>query len=289
MNQPDHSPEAGSPIAPSSVEGAASITLGDILRQARERRGLTLDEVARRTRLPKRHLEALEQNSLAGIPPGMYQRAEVRTYADAIGLDPQLALVALGRTQAASTHAASTTVVEARPRRLVTNPRLAKRRLARRRLITAALLAVTIGAASALWWRQAPETIGIQPPAFEDKAVPTALRPASAADPRTGGATDAAAPAAAAPASPLPVPGASESSPQVFEYPDLRVITDPPGARVTVDGVGRGQSPTTIRALPPGARLVRVTLDGYAAQERRVAVGTDTPRTTVRITLRPLR
>jgi len=44
----------------------------------------------------------------------------------------------------------------------------------------------------------------------------------------------------------------------------------------------------TIRALPAGARLVRVTLDGYAAQERHVAVAGHTPRTTVRITLKPL-
>ena len=69
----------------------------------------------------------------------------------------------------------------------------------------------------------------------------------------------------------------------------LRVITEPAGARVTVDGVGWGQSPLTIRALTPGARVVRVTLDGYAAQERRVAVSSDTARTTVRITLRPVR
>jgi hypothetical protein len=75
----------------------------------------------------------------------------------------------------------------------------------------------------------------------------------------------------------------------VYEYPDLRVITEPPGARVTVDGVGWGQSPVTIRALPSGSRLVRVTLDVYAAQERHVAVSASEPRTTVRITLKPLR
>jgi hypothetical protein len=85
------------------------------------------------------------------------------------------------------------------------------------------------------------------------------------------------------------LPGGNESSPKVFEYPELRVITEPAGARVTVDGVGWGQAPLTIRALPPGARLVRVTLDGYAAQERHVAVSDDKPRTTVRITLKPRR
>ena len=65
---PDH-PQAGTPVDRSPMEGAASITLGDILRQARERQALTLDEVARRTGIARRHLEALEQNSLAGLPP----------------------------------------------------------------------------------------------------------------------------------------------------------------------------------------------------------------------------
>jgi len=41
--------------------------------------------------------------------------------------------------------------------------------------------------------------------------------------------------------------------------------------------------------LSPGTRLVRVTLDGYAAQERHVEVSRATPRTTVRITLKTLR
>jgi len=275
MNQPDHRPETGSPIAPSSVDGASSVTLGEILRQARERQGLTLDEVARRTRIPRRHLEALERNSLAGIPPGMYQRAEVRAYADAVGLDPQLALVALGRAQATPPRAA-----DVRPPQPVSAPRRQTRRRGRLTWITVVVLAVVVGAASFLWRWQASGTVGVPPPVVEDRAVPTSLRPALAADPRIGSATDAAAPTS---------PGESGSSPKVFEYPELRVITEPPGARVTVDGVGWGQSPMTIRTLPPGSRLVRVTLDGYSAQERHVAVPGDTSRTTVRITLRRLR
>jgi cytoskeleton protein RodZ len=258
------------------VEGAAGITLGELLRQARERRALTLDEVARRTRIPKRHLEQLELNSLVGIPPGMYQRAEVRTYADAVGLDPQLALVALGRAQAASQPKS-----DARPPQRVPAPARQLRRRVRLALITTAAVALPIGAASVLWRWQASRPADVQPPALEDKAVPTSLRPDSVVDPRIGGGADGAAP--------TPSPAESVDAPKVFEYPDLRVVTEPPGARVTVDGVGWGQSPMTIRALPPGSRLVRVTLDGYAAQERHVAVSANEPRTTVRITLKPLR
>jgi hypothetical protein len=142
-------------------------------------------------------------------------------------------------------------------------------------------MALPVAIAGSLWWRHPSGTVGVRPPAVEDKTVPTSLRPGPAAAPRIDVATDAAAL--------TPSPGGSASSPKVFEYPELRVITNPPGARVTVDGVGWGQSPMTIRTLPPGSRLVRVTLDGYGAQERHVAVPGDTSRTTVRITLRRLR
>ena len=130
-----------------------------------------------------------------------------------------------------------------------------------------------------LWRRQPAAPVGLAQPAVDDQVGPASPRPGPVADPRIGGTNEA--------ATPTPLPGGNESSPKVFEYPELRVITEPAGARVTVDGVGWGQSPLTIRALPAGARLVRVTLDGYAAQERHVAVAGDTPRTTVRITLKP--
>ena len=48
----------------------------------------------------------------------------------------------------------------------------------------------------------------------------------------------------------------------------LVVSTEPPGASVTVNGVGWGTSPVTIRYLPPGEKRIRVSRDGYAAEER---------------------
>jgi hypothetical protein len=54
---------------------------------------------------------------------------------------------------------------------------------------------------------------------------------------------------------------------------ELVVTTDPPGARVTVNGIGWGPSPVTIRFLPPGEKRIRVSLEGYAATERMISVG----------------
>lgn len=48
----------------------------------------------------------------------------------------------------------------------------------------------------------------------------------------------------------------------------LRITSTPPGARVTVNGVGWGQTPLTVGHLPLGTKTVRLTYDGYASQER---------------------
>ena len=70
----------------------------------------------------------------------------------------------------------------------------------------------------------------------------------------------------------------------VNEPTRLVITSDPAGARVTVDGVGWGVTPLTIRHLPPGDRIVRVTKDGFLAREQRVRVEGSA---SVRLTLRP--
>src|SRR5688572_9899848 len=72
--------------------GDTGITLGELLRQARERKGLTLEKLASDTKIPRRHLEALERDNLSAMPGEFYQRAEIRTYARAVGLDQKLVL-----------------------------------------------------------------------------------------------------------------------------------------------------------------------------------------------------
>jgi transcriptional regulator with XRE-family HTH domain len=55
------------------------------LRAQRERRGLTLDQVAASTKIKTSLLSGLERNDLSRWPKGIYGRAFVRAYADAIG------------------------------------------------------------------------------------------------------------------------------------------------------------------------------------------------------------
>jgi cytoskeletal protein RodZ len=66
------------------------IGLGELLKSARARRGLTLQQVSNETKIPRRCLEAIEQDGLAALAGGFYRRAHVRAYAQAVHFDPGL-------------------------------------------------------------------------------------------------------------------------------------------------------------------------------------------------------
>jgi transcriptional regulator with XRE-family HTH domain len=61
--------------------------VGERLRVAREEKGLTLDDVARQTRIPIRHLEHIEQGEWDALPAVTYSVGFARSYANAVGLD----------------------------------------------------------------------------------------------------------------------------------------------------------------------------------------------------------
>ena len=65
---------------------------GDRARRQRERRGITLDEIAKATKIPAALFAGLERGDCARWPAGVYSRAYVRAYAEAIGLDPNEAV-----------------------------------------------------------------------------------------------------------------------------------------------------------------------------------------------------
>jgi cytoskeletal protein RodZ len=61
-------------------------SFGSALRHARQQRGLSLDDVARETRISTRYLRAVETEALHELPGAPYNRAYVRTYATYLGL-----------------------------------------------------------------------------------------------------------------------------------------------------------------------------------------------------------
>lgn len=70
------------------LDRAAVDNFGAWLREARERAGISLDDIAASTKLGRGLLTALERNDLSRWPAGIFRRAFVRSYAGLVGLDP---------------------------------------------------------------------------------------------------------------------------------------------------------------------------------------------------------
>lgn len=59
---------------------------GDRLRQAREEKGLSIEQVAADTRIPQRHLKTIEAGEFSALPSRTYAIGFSRTYARTLGL-----------------------------------------------------------------------------------------------------------------------------------------------------------------------------------------------------------
>ncbi len=63
--------------------------LGELLEQTRLKRGLSLEDVERDTRIPRKYILALEQEDFSRLPPPVYARGFARAYASYLGLNPR--------------------------------------------------------------------------------------------------------------------------------------------------------------------------------------------------------
>ena len=250
-------------------DGAA---FGEFLRQARERRGLTLQQISSETKIPWRHLDALEHRQLNAVPGGTYRRGEIRAYAEVVGLDKAIALERLDRALQASTAVAA-------PQRRASSTAPSRGSS----LLLVGLIALAAVLATMTWNRVAAKrpiaTVGIQPlsavrtiDAWSAMSLPFVLPDA----PITGeiaasAASDITASDTSTPPSPLDA--------------GLTITSEPAGARVTVDGIARGVTPVTVQHLLPGDRRVRVTLTDFAAVERHVRMPDDRSSTSLHVIL----
>jgi len=67
-------------------------SLGAQLKQAREQRGVGLDEIAQATKIGTRFLRALEADHYEQLPGGIFNKGFIRAYARAVGLDEEKAV-----------------------------------------------------------------------------------------------------------------------------------------------------------------------------------------------------
>ncbi len=258
--------------------------LGDRLRAARERAGLDVSTVALRTHVRRAYLEALEDGRYGELPEDVYTRNFVRLYAQAVGLDPSPLLDlyvherldAVGRStlerrldhdrREAGAGPGSATALSTTPRPARRDPRQARSPVAFRlpawlgpTFATVLLVVVVVGLAA---W-------GVDRffanPSVAPTASPGAIEgaaPATGSAPGEGAAVEGVDPAAGS--SPLTGPGAA-----VDAIVRIDLVTDPPGAAVTVDGFAvPGRTPILdVPFTARAGRVVRAELEGFAATQ----------------------
>ncbi len=60
---------------------------GEDLRRVREERGVAVETICNTTKVPAKHIRALEAGAFAELPGGVFRRGLVRSYLAALGLD----------------------------------------------------------------------------------------------------------------------------------------------------------------------------------------------------------
>ena len=71
-------------IGPGKVSG-----LGALLKNEREKRGFSYEQLAQITRLRKHFLEAMENEEWESLPPSVFVKGFIRSYAKALGLEEE--------------------------------------------------------------------------------------------------------------------------------------------------------------------------------------------------------
>ncbi|HLE60394.1 MAG TPA: helix-turn-helix domain-containing protein [Thermoanaerobaculaceae bacterium] len=89
-------PSADSQAGESALEAATEFS-GAQLRKVREGLGLTLAEVAQRTRIRPKQLESIEAEAFDKLPQRVFVRGFVMTYARELKLDPDLVWASYGK------------------------------------------------------------------------------------------------------------------------------------------------------------------------------------------------
>lgn len=64
-------------------------SIGQVLKQEREERRLSLEEVSSTTRIPRRALQSLEEDRFEDLPSGVFVRGFIKAYASAVDIDAE--------------------------------------------------------------------------------------------------------------------------------------------------------------------------------------------------------
>jgi cytoskeleton protein RodZ len=218
-------------------EVSSGHAVGRLLRDQREARALSIEDVAKRLRIRRPYLEAIEQGRFDQLPGAAYIPAFLRAYAAHLDLDPEKVLTA---------YQASGPVPIARPVALPADfPILEKRAPIGLAVLTVLLV---VGAGYAVWhYLPRQESIVAQKvPPVPDRLL--ASRPATSPEPAPAvqQATTPAPERTPMPTTVWPAPKQETAAAPVTPPPAVAVPAPPPLVVMSVPSVGQAQA-----AQPP--------------------------------------
>lgn len=155
-------------------------TAGQVLCRAREAAGFARSQVAELTKIPERHLLAIEQDDFAALPARAYAVGFSRTYARALGLD-EAEIARMVRTELDGAHA------EPAPRAATFEPGDPARIPSSAFAWLAAVLAIGVIVAGFLFWRNYYSPAAELPPIIADAPAPPAVPVPATPAPATSG------------------------------------------------------------------------------------------------------
>lgn len=252
--------------APSPAHGSASVAPqqpGAILKAARERAGLSVGDLATRLRMSVRQVEAIETDHYEALPKGPFLRGFMRNYAKVVGVDVNVILALLDRTElGASTALRAATIAVPNQNIKVTGN--APRPGSKLRLGVIIGVVLLLLAATAYWWQYVrpnlatggrPTPIAVQTALDGPAATTPVMAPAVGADgsavasnPATAGGTEKLPPSKLA----VPAAGAGppvESAGQPSAMPATPEATPQQALTVAPGGLRVDTNAATVTAL----------------------------------------
>ena len=228
----------------SADRGAGSF--GSKLREARERRGVSLRQIASATKISVAALEALERDDISRLPGGIFSRGIVRSYAVEVGLDPE---ATIHEFIAQFPNDAAVTAGHPTSDRVEDHEAIESERQTAGTFLWLALISVPLAIALIYFTSAGRQGTSEPPPAASDAtgaaAPPPPVEAAPAAPPATpqpeGGASpprpgeETPRPTAPAPATSAPAPPTRPAAPSIAPTAAAPGETATPADRVTVE------------------------------------------------------
>ncbi len=248
--------------------------LGDMLVEARTRKGLELPDIAELTHVRLEYLRALEEGRFQDLPEDVYSRNYVRLYAQAVGLDAATVLDSYARERR-RTVGMSTLEQRLEQERRGEVPAQDRRSGLPFGTLLPTLLLVVVLVGLAVWGFNSllfrPNRPAVAGPATGEPTVATTPQPSATTPGATSGAASTAPGAAAGgTGTGSTAGGASTPAGVVGDAVQSRTVqvtvdTQPAGASVSIDGFALPGT-TPIKDAPVTAREGRqleITLPGY--------------------------